>query len=482
MPSQRMLSGSSSDHTAEQARLLLPAESVHSSSSFQQRVEEEGNSMRQKKFWFGMSGIMAALAMALMLPTGAVAASKFHVLYRFPSENVGGIPNSVTLDAAGNLYGTAQLGGPSDRGIVFKLKPNSDGSWTESTLYAFCSLANCADGDTPGGPLVFDAAGNLYGTTQLGGDSSCQPPYGCGTVFKLKPNSGGSWTESVLHSFTRGADGFQPVVGVTFDTSGNLYGTTISGGPSDLGTVFKLKPNSDGSWTESVLYSFCSLAKCTDGSFPDGEVLLDKAGNLYGTASYGGDLTCSPPDGCGVVFKLKPNSDGSWTDSVLHRFKDTPDGRYPSGDLSFDQAGNLYGTASSGGDLTCMPPYGCGVVFKLKPNSDGSWTESVLHRFANHPAATPFAGLTFDASGNLYGSTFWGGDLTCNAPYGCGVVFKLKPNSDGSWALHIPHIFLGKPAVHPLSSLVLDKAGNLYGTTECGRVPRCSGVVFEITP
>jgi uncharacterized repeat protein (TIGR03803 family) len=429
--------------------------------------------MRREKFWFTMSGILAVLPMALILPPEVLAASKFHVLYRFTFHDGGVSPTSLTLDAAGNLYGTLLESSADTGGTVFKLTPNSQGGWTESTLYAFCSLANCADGRDPGGPLVFDGAGNLYGTTQFGGDSSCQPPYGCGTVFKLKPNAVGSWTESVLHGFTSGADGVQPVVGVTFDDAGNLYGATIAGGPSNEGVVFKLKPNSDGSWTESVLYSLCSLPKCADGALSFAGVIADAARNLYGTASGGGDLTCNAPYGCGVVFELKPNSDGSWTESLLYSFKGGADGRYPASDLIFDEAGNLYGTTANGGGKRTCPQ--CGTVFKLKPNSDGSWTESVLHRFSNNPGANPFSGLTFDAAGNLYGTTIAGG------PVDGGTVFKLAPNSDGSWAWHILHIFLGKPAAAPSGPLVLDKAGNLYGATVACDA-RCTGVVYEITP
>jgi uncharacterized repeat protein (TIGR03803 family) len=351
-----------------------------------------------------MGKTLAVLAMALMLPTGAGAASKYNVLHRFTSKD-GVVTNTSVFDAAGNLYGTTLK-------VVYKLAPNSHGSWTESVLYRFCSLKNCADGDAPT-TLIFDAAGNLYGTTQLGGG------FGDGTVFKLTPNSDGSWTESVLYSFTGGADGRQP-----------LYGG----------------------------------------------VIFDATGNLYGTASGGGDLACNAPSVCGVVYKLTPNSHGSWTESVLYSFTGGADGAYPASGLVFDSAGSLYGTTPSGGNLSdCIN--GCGVVFKLTPNSDGSWTESVLHSFANHPAANPYTGLVFDATGNLYGTTLYGG------PVNGGVVFKMAAKSDGSWAYGLLHVFLGKPAKNPDGGLVLDKVGNLYGPTlGCGSGYKCQGVVFEITP
>jgi len=422
--------------------------------------------MRQNKCWFRMGKTLAVLAMVLMLPTGAGAASKYNVLHRFTSKD-GVVTNTSVFDAAGNLYGTTLK-------VVYKLAPNSHGSWTESVLYRFCSLKNCADGDAPT-TLIFDAAGNLYGTTQLGGG------FGDGTVFKLTPNSDGSWTESVLYSFTGGADGRQPLYGgVIFDATGNLYGTASGGGdlacnaPSGCGVVFKLTLNSHGSWTESVLYSFTGGA---DGQSPsDVGVIFDATGNLYGTASGGGDLACNAPSGCGVVFKLTPNSHGSWTESVLYSFTGGADGAYPASGLVFDSAGSLYGTTPSGGNLSdCIN--GCGVVFKLTPNSDGSWTESVLHSFANHPAANPYTGLVFDATGNLYGTTLYGG------PVNGGVVFKMAAKSDGSWAYGLLHVFLGKPAKNPDGGLVLDKVGNLYGPTlGCGSGYKCQGVVFEITP
>jgi uncharacterized repeat protein (TIGR03803 family) len=419
--------------------------------------------MRQERLWFMLGGILAVLAMALMLPTGAVAASTYKVLYRFI---YGANPHAgLIFDAAGNLYGTTTRGGAYGGGTVFKLTPNSDGTWTESVLHSF---ATGEDSRYPQGNLIFDAAGNLYGTTS-GGEQD-----GSGTVFKLTPNSDGSWTESVLYAFCslkNCTDGASPFAGLIFDQAGNLYGTTAVGGATGGGTAFKLTPNSNGSWMEGVLYSFCSLTNCADGYEPSAGLIFDQAGNLYGTTASGGEQ-----DGSGTVFKLTPNSDGSWTESVLHSFTSTPDGANPFAGLIFDAAGNLYGTTTAGGSNKCGG--GCGTVFKLKPNSDGTWTESVLRRFAGHLAATPYAGLTFDVAGkNLYGTTEFGGGQDG------GSVFKLAPNSDGGWAYSVLHDFQFDPAGYPVSDPVLDKAGNLYGTTaQCGTASNCSGVVFEITP
>jgi uncharacterized repeat protein (TIGR03803 family) len=197
--------------------------------------------MRQKKFWFTLSGILAVLAMALMLPAGAVAASKYKVLHKFTGKD-GALPSSdLIFDTAGNLYGTTYFGGAHNGGTVFKLTPHADGSWTESVLYSFCSLKNCTDGYLPTAGLIFDAAGNLYGTTdEFGG------------VFKLAPNSDGTWTESVLARMFRPSQGTDLI----FDTAGNLYGEEEVDGASGYGMVFELTPNSDGTWTESALYNF----------------------------------------------------------------------------------------------------------------------------------------------------------------------------------------------------------------------------------
>jgi uncharacterized repeat protein (TIGR03803 family) len=361
-----------------------------------------------------MSGILAVLAVVLMLPAEVGAASTYKALYEFKGSPDGANPSAgLIFDAAGNLYGTTTGGGTSNAGTVFKLTPNSNGSWTESVLYSFCSLRNCADGGNPnavgltGAGLISDAAGNLYGTTTQGGSGTgCPPdvPYGCGVVFKLTPNADGSWTESVLHKFCSCTDGAAPFAGLIFDGAGNLYGTTFAGASNNSGTVFKLKPHTDGSWTESVLHRFTGA----DGQFPEAGLIFDAAGNLYGTTTQGGIA-------------------------------------------GFD-----------------------GVVFKLKPNSDGSWTYSVVHYF--HSAFNPTAGL-IDASGTLYGTAPHGG------PAGDGAVFKLAPMADGGWAYSVLRFFSGKPAMNPFGGLVLDKAGNLYGTTlNCGTGYNCQGVVFEITP
>jgi len=304
----------------------------------------------------------------------------------------------LVFDSAGNLYGTTYLGGASGGGTVFKLTPTTRGGWRESVLHSF---ARSQDGWAPTASLIFDQSGDLYGTTPFsdGGQSYA------GTVFKLSPKKDGSWSESVLYTFcshSKCSDGETPYANLAIDTAGNLYGTTYYGGANNYGTVFQLTPNRDGSWSESVLYSFCSLADCYDGGFPYDGVIFDKAGNLYGTTSEWG-----APPGAGVVFKLTPNN-GTWSESVLYTFcsrTGCTDGATPQANLAFDTAGNLYGTTSGGGNIQRCYNWGCGTVFKLAPNSKGEWNETVLHAFAVRPGIAPEAGVIFDSAGNLYGTT-----------------------------------------------------------------------------
>ncbi len=218
-------------------------------------------------------------------------------------------------------------------------------------MYNFCAQTNCADGWIPSAGLIFDAAGNLYGTTGLGGTD------GVGTVFELT-RAGGGWTEQVLYNF--GTDGAYPGGGLTFDSAGNLYGTTGEGGIHILGTVFELTPTVGGGWTETVLHNFGSG---TDGAYPGAGVTFDAAGNLYGTTQYGGTYnSCS--GGCGTVFELTPTAGGGWTEQVLLNFNGTG-GANPYAGLIFDGAGNLYGTTQFTYD-NCSGFY-CGTVFELMP-------------------------------------------------------------------------------------------------------------------
>jgi uncharacterized repeat protein (TIGR03803 family) len=410
--------------------------------------------LRRKVLGYGRLGVALTILIAtLTLVRGAVGfqfdsepdkTGAYNILHLFTwAKNPQG---NLTFDAAGNLYGTTEDGGSAKCdgcGAVWKLARNAKGAWTVTILHAFTGV----DGANPLAGLIFDLAGNLYGTTAGGGDLGCHKPYGCGVVFKLAPKPDGTWTESVLHSFT-GADGWEPDAGLIVDATGNLYGETLFGGADDSGVAFKLAPSADGTWTESVLHSFTGGA---DGDGPGAGLILDVTGNLYGTTYYGGS------DVHGVVFKLKPNPDGTWTESVLHSFTGA-DGSEPQAGLTLDAAGDLYGTTTFGG-ACAFSPSGCGVVFKLAPNADGAWTESALYSFTGGADGTyPRAGLIFDAAGNLYGTTLFGGDSTA-CGFGCGVVFKLLPSSSG-WSETVLHTFIGFGS-YPLGGVIFDRVGNL---------------------
>ena len=429
--------------------------------------------MKSNKFWTPINKVLVVATLGLLvlvLVAEAGAASQYKVLHKFTGTD-GKYPEDALLifDAVGNLYGTTATGGAHGNGNVFELTPNSDGSWTESVLYSF---AGGHDPSDVRAEVIFGAEGNLYATSVSGGD------YGEGTIFKLTSNSDGTWSESVIHSFTGGSDGAWAIGGVIIDAAGNLYGTTGLGGAWGGGVVFKLTPSSDGTWTESVLHSFTS----TEGGYLDhGSLIFDTAGNLYGETSH---FLWGP--GQGTIFELMPNADGSWTEKVLHRFHGGKDGALPESTLTFDTAGNLYGTTAYGGGGSCSgygDYTGCGTVFKLMPNSDGTWTETVLHRFhGDKDGAVPFAGLVFDTAGNLYGTTTQGGGGPCtlDSP-GCGTVFKLTPNSNGGWTEQVLHRFQGKPAGAPFGEVVFDSLGNIYGIAS-GEGTNGAGAVFEITP
>jgi len=270
--------------------------------------------------------------------------------------------------------------------------------------------------------LVLDSSGNLYGTTSSYGTTNCGQgnQVGCGTLFELSPRSRGRWTETTLHDFTgQPNDGGFPEGGLVLDESGNLYGTTTIGGSSDQGTVFELSPGSNGQWAETLLYNFTGDDA---GAFPTGNLIFDSSGSLYGLAMFGGPGQCFAGIGCGAVFELSPGGGGTWTATALYDFTGYPkDGDYPVGALTFDKAGNLYGATQQGGVFSgpCYP-LGCGTVFELTLAGGGSWNENVLYRFNSSDGSNP-TGVIRDKAGNLYGSTYYGG------PAYDGVVFEVRP-------------------------------------------------------
>jgi uncharacterized repeat protein (TIGR03803 family) len=330
---------------------------------------------------------------------------------------------------------------------------------TETVLYSFGGSGT--DATSPYAGLIFDSSGNLYGTTVVGG------AHNYGTVFELTPQTGGSWTEKTLYSFNNnGTDGYYPDGGLVFDASGNLYGTTSLGGLYGDGTVFELTPTPHGGWAEKILHRFSNSGN--GGSYPKSSLVLDAVGNLYGTTYEGG------ADHYGAVFELIRGASGGWTERVLHTFSfNGHDGQYVLSGLTFDPLGNLYGTTESGG------AHGYGIVFELTPTPAGGWTEKIPHTFNTngHDGQYPYGGLIIDSLGNLYGTTEVGG--THNG----GVVFELTPNSAGGWVENVLHSFAdnGTDGYEPEAALILDSAGNLYGTTPDGGV-YSGGTVFELSP
>ena len=411
--------------------------------------------MRGKRLSVGLTVTLAIFTVSLFM-TSTVAAQG-QVLHSFTNNGTDGIvpDGGVIFDGAGNLYGTTFEGGTSSEGTVYELTPAGGGGWTEKVLHSFDQ--NGTDGSFPAASLIFDSAGNLYGTTTSGGT------YTKGTVFELTPAAGGTWTEKVLYSFNgNGTDGYAPYSGLVFDSAGNLYGTAYYGGTYSRGTVFELTPQAGGTWTEQVLHSF---GNGTDASAPFAGLTFDTAGNLYGTTEVGGTSGGCAPYGCGTVFELTPQSGGGWTERVVYSFANNgTDGTVPKAGVTFDAAGNVYGTTYQGGT------YNLGALFELTPAAGGTWTEQVLHNFGNGTdGAYPYARLIFDTAGNLYGTTYQGGS------YGGGTVFRF--NAQGEVLLQN---FSGTDGANPFAGLILDGTGNLYGTTTAGGASH-EGTVFEIT-
>jgi uncharacterized repeat protein (TIGR03803 family) len=415
------------------------------------------------------------------LPSHATISGKE---YKFRGTPDGSEPDGTLLaDGAGNFYGTTTGGGLSSCGfsapfcgVVFKMTLGANGSWTETVLYKF---KGGNDGAGPAGRLLFDSAGNLYGTTETGGNPEVCNGEGCGTVFKLSPNSNGTWTENVLHAFLGSTDAAQPALGVVMDAAGNLYGSAGGGCIEECnGTIFKLSPNSNGSWSESILYTFLGG---TDGGFPTA-LTLDSAGSLFATTISGG-TTNSPCGGCGTVFELSPSENGSWQKTVLYSFNDGLDGGFPASGITFDSAGDLYGETFDGGSFAC-PESGCGTIYRLTPES-GSWKFSVIYTFNGvdgSKGTQPSGGLAIDSAGNFYGTTSGGGNLTCNNGNGCGTIFKLT-RSESRFTFSKVFEFNGTTGSFPNTGVIVDASGNLYGSTFDGGNPNCNcGVVFDITP
>lgn len=448
--------------------------------------------MPRKNLALGWTVLSAMLIVALFTTGTRAMAQQEKVLHSFGNNQDGAYPKAGLIsDAAGNLYGTTYFGGTggctgifAGCGTVFELSPRTGGGWAEKVLYGFHNSGK--DGFYPQAGLVFDAAGNLYGTTAYGGAGVCNTtaPTGCGTVFELTPKAGGVWREKVLYSFAGASDGENPQGGLIFDSAGHLYGTTagqvnVNGcawAPYvDCGTVFELMPHAGGGWTEKVLHSFSNNG--TDGAGPYGNLLRDAAGHLYGGTYWGGTT------GDGTAFELTPGQGGTWTEQVLYDFFYKGNAGGGPGTLVLDASGNLFGTLPTSGVAYS------GEVFELTTAGGGNWTETVLYSFDLYATgATTNSSLVFDSKGNLYGTNVYGGGGTATCySYGgfryasCGTVFQLTP-AGGSWNQTVLHSFGdGTDGQEPYAGLIHDGAGVFYGTTALGGAYG-GGTVFELKP
>jgi uncharacterized repeat protein (TIGR03803 family) len=408
----------------------------------------------RRSFRAAAMAIGFALAVVLIPP---MQAQTYTVLHNFTGGQDGGTSFAgLTMDKAGNFYGTTYSGGSANQGVVFKLT-RKGGSFIFNTLHTFGS----GEGNGPYSKVTIGPDGSLYGTTQLGPSGSGCEGLGCGTVFNLRlpPTACKAalcdWSPSLVYQFPAGGNsGAFPASAPVFDQNGNMLGAT----PGDVsyGNVYELKP-SNGSWTQSVLYSFTGGL---DGNYPTGELIRDQAGNLYGVTYMGG------ANGDGVVYQMAPSGDG-WTENVLHSFDAASDGANPDGGLIVDKSGNLYGTTTNDGSD------GVGRVFMLSP-ADGGWTSTVLYTFSKWEE--PRASLAMDAAGNLYGTADRGGKDRG------GTIFKLTPGG-GGWTYTLLKE-LDDPCdqgCFPRGGVIVDATGNLYGTTSGGGT-HGQGVVWEITP
>jgi hypothetical protein len=454
------------------------------------------------------SRLLIFCALILALATTAAAQLKEQLLYSFQGYPDGAIPvGSIVFDKQGNLYGATLSGGlrscsgpGGGCGTVYELSPpaKKGDPWTETQVHLFQGRA-LGDGSDPAGGLIMDAAGNLYGTTEYDGSGNCillGGVVGCGTVYELSPpvQPGGAWTEIVLYNFQGGNDGYIPTGDLVFDKVGNLYGVTLFGGGRgtncgdslypNCGTVFELSPpqTNGGAWTEKVLYSFAGLQPQSiagDGGEPNGGLVFDDAGNIYGTTSYGGINLSNCVGGCGATFELIPpkQKDGVWTEKVLYRFQGIPnDGARPNGDLILSN-GSLYGTTLGGGNAEV------GIFYSLERNGGRDWVKTTLYTFLGDPSPNnPESGLTTTKDGDVLGTANSGGANFA------GAIFRLMPPKvGGKWGLVDLYDFDRPPAAAgPIGRLVSGGGDNFYGITEVGGTGQaCNagcGTVYEVSP
>jgi len=422
-----------------------------------------------------MFWILALIMLLIFMFPGRASGSE-QVIYTFAGGNDGSGPNALIADKAGNLFGTTfDGGGSSGAGTVFELSPQKGGGWTETILYSF-SNDQLQNGIGPKAGLVMDSFGDLFGTTWLGG------PNGGGEVFELFPPTqpGEPWSFNIIYDFSAPNDGYSPEAPLTIDAAGNLYGTTSVGGTGQCiggcGTVFMLTPpNRMLGGGWGETILFNFAGSATLGGGTLAGVILDVNGAVYGTTSSGSGGKF------GTVFKLTPpaQSGKRWTHTVLYAFKGKNDGLAPASGIVFDASGNLYGTTQYGGSSTSCFGQSCGTVFELTPAPSGQWTHNILYTFAGgNDGGNPASNVLFNTKGNLYGTTLAGGGSGCSGT-GCGTVFRLRPLG-GTWKESVLHAFTdGSDGAGP-GGLALGKGSQLYGVAGAGA--NNAGLVFTASP
>ena len=397
----------------------------------------------------------AAPIFVIALSLVAAGATTTDVIFSFEEEEGEYADTDLETDSAGNIYGTTVLGGEFGGGTVFQLSPTPKG-WEHTVLYSF---TGGADGGEPYKGVTIDLRGNLYGTAVTGGSGGCEG--GCGVVYKLT-KSKGTWNQTVIHAFTGGDDGSGPGARVTVDQSGNVYGMTPTGGTYGVGTIYKIHPHT-GSWDFQVIHTFTGG---TDGATGSAGRMLLEHGRLYGAATAGGLY------GSGVVFELTPTAVGEWDFRALYSFQGQPDGSFPYGALLRAPSGKIYGTTYYGGKN------GIGAVYELSPGPDdvGEWDGRVIYSFqTGSDGNSPISNLVRDAGGNLYGTTSEGG-------LGSGTIFKLTPIGGGQWTESVVHPFAGPPdGGFSYNGMVVDRFGNFYGATVHGGTDD-DGCVYKFAP
>jgi uncharacterized repeat protein (TIGR03803 family) len=428
-----------------------------------------------------ISRLTATFTTFVLLTAASLSAQTFTVLYNFTGGSDGGDPISgLAIDASGNLYGAAFTGG-AGYGTTFELSPGASG-WTFDTLYSFQG-SPVKDGAGPSGILLLPN-GTLYGTTQGGGGGCIRGVSiyaGCGIVYELTPPP--TRVEHVLDRLGDPGNGVSPYgLGPLTLHNGSLYGTTFLGGFSggciyeySCGLTFELTPSS-GTWNETVAWDFGGT---NDGDEVGSNVIFDKDGNMYGTTIAGGDTkNCHVQghQGCGIIYELSPPGT-EWTETILYNFTGKNDGGAPYGGLIFDKAGNLYGATSYGGSGSG------GTIYRLAHSASG-WTYKVLYSFAGAGGGPngqcfdcpgSYASLIMDSAGNLYGTTISDG------AFGLGMAFELAKSSGGYAFTDLHDFTAGADGGEVWAGLVRDSSGNLYGTASAGGA-NGDGVVYEITP